>query len=101
LGALVLGLVMGLALGPCTFAYLAPVLAVVFDMSASRLGLGIAMLLAFAVGHSVVIVLVGAFAGALRKVLSWNEHSRAALAIRRVCGVLLIAGAGYMIYLSV
>jgi cytochrome c-type biogenesis protein len=100
-GALVLGLVMGLALGPCTFAYLAPILAVVFDMSASRLSLGIVMLLAFALGHSIVILFMGAFAGALRKVLSWNERSRAASIIRKVCGVLLIAGAGYMIYLSV
>lgn len=101
LGALILGLVMGLALGPCTFAYLAPVLAVVLDASASRLGLGIAMLLAFAIGHSLVILLMGAFAGALRKVLSWNERSRAAAVIRKVCGILLIAGAGYMIYTTV
>lgn len=101
LGALILGLVMGLALGPCTFAYLAPVLAVVFDTSGSRLGLGIAMLLAFAVGHSAVIMLMGAFAGALRRILSWNERSRAASVIRKVCGLLLIAGAGYMIYSSV
>jgi cytochrome c-type biogenesis protein len=39
LGALILGLVMGLALGPCAFAYLAPVLAVVFEMSGAP-GLG-------------------------------------------------------------
>ena len=101
LGALILGLVMGLALGPCTFAYLAPVLAVTFDMSSSLMVLGIAMLVAFAVGHSAVIVLMGAFAGALRKVLSWNQRSRAASVIRRICGLLLIAGAGYLIYLSV
>ncbi len=34
----------GTGLGPCTFAYLAPVLAVVFDMSGSTPRLGIAML---------------------------------------------------------
>jgi cytochrome c-type biogenesis protein len=100
LGALALGLVMGVALGPCAFAYLAPVLAVVFDMSGSRFGLGIGMLLAFAVGHSAVIMLMGAFARALRKILSWNDRSQAASAIRRVCGLLLIAGAGYMVYRS-
>lgn len=101
LGAFILGLVMGLALGPCTFAYLAPVLAVVFDMSGSRLTLGAVMLVAFAVGHSAVILLLGAFAKALREVLAWNQRSRAASVIRRICGVLLIAGAGYMVYLSV
>lgn len=101
LGALILGLVMGMALGPCAFAYLAPVLAVVFDMSGSSISLGVGMLLAFAVGHSAVIMLMGAFAGALRKVVTWNQRSRAASIIRKVCGLLLIVGAGYMVYLSV
>jgi cytochrome c-type biogenesis protein len=101
LGALILGLVMGLALGPCTFAYLAPVLAVTLDMSGSRLGLGIALLVAFAVGHSIVILLFGVLGGGLSRVVSWNQRSHAAAIIRKVCGLLLIAGAGYMIYLSV
>ncbi len=99
LGALVLGLVMGLALGPCTFAYVAPVLVVLLDTSSSRLGLGVALLVAFAVGHTVVILLMGVFAGALRKLLSWNQRSRAAVVVRKICGALLIVGAGYMIYL--
>jgi len=98
LGALFLGLVMGLALGPCTFAYLAPILAVVLDLSGARTGLGVAMLLAFAVGHVTVMVLLGAFAGILSRVLVWNERSRAAVVIRRTCGALLLVGAGYLIY---
>jgi cytochrome c-type biogenesis protein len=98
LGALLLGVVLGLALGPCTFAYLAPVLAVVLDLSSSRVGLGIAMLVAFAIGHSIVILLIGAFAGAIGRVLSWNKRSRAASILRKVCGALLIAGAAYLVY---
>ncbi len=98
LGAFILGVVLGLALGPCTFAYLAPVLAVVLDMSGSRLSLGIAMLVAFAVGHSIVILIIGAFARALGRLVSWNERSRAASILRKICGALLIAGAGYLIY---
>lgn len=98
LGAFILGLVMGLALGPCTFAYLAPILAVVLDVSGTRAGLGAVMLLAFALGHAAVIVLLGAFAGALSRVVAWNERSRAAASIRKVCGLLLLAGAGYVIY---
>lgn len=98
LGALLLGLVAGLALGPCTFAYLAPILAVIFNMSGTSGALGAFMLLAFAIGHGTVIVLLGAFAGALSKVLAWNERSRAANVLRKICGVLLLAGAGYLIY---
>jgi cytochrome c-type biogenesis protein len=98
LGALILGLVMGLALGPCAFAYLAPVLAVVFGMSGLSLTVGAGMLLAFAIGHSAVILLMGAFAGLLGKVLSWNERSKAALVLRKVCGALLVVGAAYLIY---
>jgi len=98
LGALLLGLVMGLALSPCTFAYLAPILAVVLDLSANKIGLGVAMLVAFALGHGAVMVLLGAFAGTLSRVLSWNERSRGAALVRKVCGVLLLLGAGYVVY---
>lgn len=98
LGALVLGFVLGLALGPCAFAYMAPVLAVVLDMSGSRLGLGVAMLIAFAVGHSLVILAMGAFARVLGRLLAWNQRSRTASILRQVCGALLVVGAGYLIY---
>jgi cytochrome c-type biogenesis protein len=35
--ALLIGLVFGLALGPCTFAYMAPMLGVVFSVAATNL----------------------------------------------------------------
>jgi cytochrome c-type biogenesis protein len=39
LAALMLGLVFGLALGPCTFAYMAPMLALTFKVAAAQFGL--------------------------------------------------------------
>ncbi|MCK4292981.1 MAG: cytochrome C biogenesis protein, partial [Planctomycetes bacterium] len=41
LAALILGLVFGIALGPCTFAYMAPMLGVTFKLAATRLSYGV------------------------------------------------------------
>ena len=46
-----LGLLFGLALGPCTFAYMAPILAIVLAKSSSSLIYGIPLLLAYGLGH--------------------------------------------------
>src|SRR4030042_1479596 len=47
LAALILGLVFGIALGPCTFAYMAPMLGVHFKLAATRLAYAILLLLAY------------------------------------------------------
>ena len=50
LAALVLGLVFGIALGPCTFAYMAPVLAVAFKVGTTSFLYGAILLLAYGIG---------------------------------------------------
>ncbi|MCC7061106.1 MAG: hypothetical protein IT508_12825, partial [Burkholderiaceae bacterium] len=57
--ALLLGLVFGIALGPCTFAYMAPMLAVTFKVATTRAAYGAALLLAFGLGHCLVIAVAG------------------------------------------
>lgn len=59
LAALALGLLFGVALGPCTFAYMAPMLGVTFRVAAARPAYGALLLLAYGVGHCSVIVLAG------------------------------------------
>ena len=54
LAALILGLVFGIALGPCTFAYMAPMLAVTFKLSKTNPVYGAALLLAYGAGHCAV-----------------------------------------------
>jgi cytochrome c-type biogenesis protein len=44
LAAFILGLVFGIALGPCTFAYMAPMLAVTFKTAATNLLYGLSLL---------------------------------------------------------
>jgi cytochrome c-type biogenesis protein len=97
LAALVLGLVFGLALGPCTFAYMAPMLAVTFRLAATNLAYGLALLLAYGVGHCSVIVLAGVSTGAVQNYLNWNERSKGAVIVKKVCGVLVLAAGLYLV----
>ena len=90
LAAFILGLVFGLALGPCTFAYMAPILAVTFKLSATQAWYGILLLLMYAVGHCGVIVLAGTATEWVQRYLNWTEQSTAAAWLKRICGVLVI-----------
>ncbi len=98
LAALLLGLVFGVALGPCTFGFMAPMLAVALRAAATNVVYGALLLLAFGVGHCAVIVLAGTFTGAVQRYLSWTERSRGAAILRKICGVLVMLGAVYLIY---
>lgn len=98
LAALILGLVFGIALGPCTFAYMAPMLAVTFKLASTNLTYGIVLLLLYGVGHCSVIVLAGTFTEVVQHYLNWNEKSKGAVILRKVCGVLVLVGGLYLIY---
>ncbi len=98
LAALILGLLFGLALGPCTFAYMAPVLGVIFQTAQTNYLLAIIFLLAFGIGHCSVIVSAGTLTGKVQKYLNWSEESKTILWIRRSCGILVIFGGIYLIY---
>lgn len=98
LAALVLGLVFGVALGPCTFAYMAPMLAVTFKLAKTAPWYGAALLLAYGIGHCAVIVLAGTFTELVQKFLNWNENSKAVTRIKGVCGALVMLGGFWMIY---
>lgn len=98
LAALLLGLIFGLALGPCTFAYMAPMLAVTFRLSATSLPYGILLLLLYGAGHCGVIVLAGTFTEVVQHYLNWNEASKGAAILKKVCGVMVLLGGLYLIY---
>lgn len=96
LAAFILGLIFGIALGPCTFAYMAPLLAVAFKLGADDIAFGVALLLVYGIGHCGVIVLAGTFTEMVQHYMNWNERSRGALILKRVCGVLVILGGLYL-----
>jgi cytochrome c-type biogenesis protein len=98
LAAFILGLVFGVALGPCTFAYMAPMLAVTFKLAATNALYGVLLLLAYGVGHCSVIVAAGTSTELVQRFLNWNENSRGTTIVKRVCGVLVLSGGVWMIY---
>jgi len=100
LAAFLLGLVFGIALGPCTFAYMAPMLAVTFKLSAANLAYGAGLLAAFGVGHCGVIVVAGTSTGWVQRYLNWNERSKGTTVLRSICGVLVLAGGVYLLYVA-
>jgi len=98
LAAFLLGLIFGIAIGPCTFAYMAPILAVTFKLASTNLFYGILLLLVYGIGHCSVIILAGTFTEVVQHYLNWNEKSKGALILKKICGILVLAGGLYMIY---
>ncbi|MDO9555719.1 MAG: cytochrome c biogenesis protein CcdA, partial [Atribacterota bacterium] len=98
LAAFGLGLIFGIALGPCSFAYMAPMLGIVFTVSTTQFFYGVLLLLFYGIGHCSVIVFAGTFAGMVQKYLNWNESSKGVLVVKKICGVLIILGGMYLIW---
>jgi cytochrome c-type biogenesis protein len=98
--ALILGLLFGICLGPCTFAYMAPILGVVFQVASSNLPYAIILLLAFGIGHCSIIVFAGTLTKKVQEYLNWTENSKVISYIKKACGVLVILGGVYMVYIT-
>jgi cytochrome c-type biogenesis protein len=92
LGAFVFGSIFGIGLGPCTFAFMAPVLGMVFTRAETNLISSIGLLGAFAIGHCGVIVLAGTLTQQVEKYLRWTQTTRAMQWVRRTCGLLVVFG---------
>jgi cytochrome c-type biogenesis protein len=100
LGAFVLGLIFGIGLGPCTFAFLAPVLGVVFQTSSEDWFKGMLLISAFGIGHCAIIVAAGSLTNLVQKYLNWTDDSEAIIYIKRIAGVFVIFAGFYFIYLT-
>jgi cytochrome c-type biogenesis protein len=98
LGAFIIGLLFGLAVGPCTFAYMAPMLGVAFKTASRNLLFAVSLVLLYAAGHCSVIVLAGTFTGILQKYLNWNERSKGAVVVKKICGILVIMAGVYLMF---
>ena len=96
--ALVMGLVFGIALGPCTFAFMAPVLAVGFKIASAQLVVGLLLVLSYGLGHCLIIALAGAGSAWVQKTLDWNASSPVGRRLKQACGLLVILGGLYLLY---
>lgn len=99
-GAVILGLIIGVGLGPCTFVFIAPMLGLTLTLSAADQAFGLLLLGIFAVGHCLFLVLAGVSPRFINFFLRWNELAVSSSILRVICGILLIIGGGYLLYYS-
>jgi len=95
-----LGLLFGFALGPCTFAFMAPVLGMAFHYSSVNIMLSVVLIASFGAGHCMVIAGAAAASSKLAGYLNWTEQSKGLSIAKKICGVLVMMGGIYFIYLT-
>ena len=100
LAGLLLGLIYGLSLGPCTFGFIAPVLALSLKVSTQRPLFALGLMLAFASGHCGVIIAAGTSTSLVQRYLDWNGKTQVGAWLRRAAGALLIASGLYLLYMA-
>ena len=86
-GALGLGLAYGTLSGSCTFGFIAPILAVITVQK--QITSGILMILLFAVGHCIPIVIAGSSTALVRRVLENSLWQGAGNWFRKGAGILI------------
>lgn len=94
--AFFLGLIFGAALGPCSFAFMAPVLGVAFRLASTHMVFAAWLVGVYALGHISIIILAGTFMQLVQRYLDWSERSRGPLVVKKICGVLVLLGAVYL-----
>jgi len=97
----ILGIIIGIGLGPCTFAFMAPVLGVVFQSASKNIFTSILILLLFAIGHCMVIVVAGALSKKVQIYLNWNENAKAISKIKKVLGSAAILFSLYLFGIAI
>jgi len=90
-GAFVLGLAYGILSGSCTFGFIAPILAIITVQE--KIGIGLLLLLFFATGHCLPIVVAGSSAAAVKQLLEKSSIQHGAIWFRKGAGI-LIGGLG-------
>ena len=98
MAAFMLGLVFGIALGPCTFAFIAPVLTLSFSIASTNFILATLLILLYGVGHCSVIILAGTYTEVVQRYLNWTTKSNGALILKRICAILVILAGFYLIW---
>ena len=100
IGAFLLGLIFGIALGPCSFAFMAPLLGITFKVGSEQPVYAGSLLVMYGIGHCGVIALAGVCTGLVQRYKEWNDRSHGALRLKRTCGILVILGGLYLLYTS-
>jgi cytochrome c-type biogenesis protein len=86
-GALALGLAYGVLSGSCTFGFIAPILAIITIQK--ELVTGILLIILFALGHCLPIVVAGSSTALVRKMMENSHWQGAGVWFRRGAGILI------------
>jgi len=86
-GAFVLGLAYGILSGSCTFGFIAPILAIITLQQ--KIATGILLILLFALGHCLPIVVAGSSTAAVRKLMENSTWQGAGTWFRRAAGLVI------------
>jgi cytochrome c-type biogenesis protein len=98
LSAFLLGLVFGIALGPCTFAFMAPVLGLVFQWADVHPLAAAGLLCAFGLGHAGVVAVAGGVTARVQAYLDWGNRTHIIVWIKRAAGALVLLGGAYAVW---
>ena len=99
-GAVVLGILSGLAIGPCNIGYVSPVLSLAMSEASNGLAGAIILVLCYALGYCAVLVGAGTFAQVFSDFLHSGEDSVLTWMVKAVnilCGIALVIGGIYLI----
>ena len=99
-GAIILGIVSGLAVGPCNIGYVSPVLSLAMSEASKGLAGAVALVMCYALGYCAVLIFAGTFAQIFSYYLQSGEDSVLTYmvkAVNVVCGIALIIGGIYLI----
>lgn len=88
IGALVLGLAYGVLSGSCTFGFIAPILAIVTVQE--KVVTGIILILVFALGHCLPIVIAGSSTALVRKILENRAWQSSGAWFRKGAGCVIV-----------
>ena len=99
-GAVVLGIVSGLAVGPCSIGYVSPVLSLAMSDAGNGMAGSIMLVLCYALGYSAVLIGAGTFAQIFAEFIDSDKDSLTYWAVKAVnvmCGIALIVGGIYLV----
>ncbi len=99
IGAFFAGILAGLFSSPCSTPVLIVLLAIVG--TSGNLLFGIVLLLLYAIGHSVLIVMAGTSIGFVNKMNESKKYEKVSNIIKITMGILILLLAFYMFYLGV
>ncbi len=98
IGAFVAGILGGLFSSPCSTPVLVVILAVV--AKEGSLLYGIALLLLYSIGHSVLVVIAGTSTSTLRKITNSNNYGILSNTLKILTGLIILVLGFYMFYLG-